>query len=92
MITKNWMPTLAGLISAAASFVMFAQYGGFYTFPKWAMGLALFANAGGLAGLGITAKQYNTTGGTVGQPSTPEALAAANQAPAIGANAPVTKS
>ena len=81
MLGKNWMPTLAGLITAAASGVLFMQQGGYYNFPHWVMGLAMFANIGGLAGLGITAKQYNTTGGSVGQPSTPEALAIANQAP-----------
>lgn len=84
----NWMPTLAGLISSATSLVMFLQQGGYYQFPMWAIGIAMFANVGGLAALGITAKQYNTTGGTVGQPSTPEALKKANQAPSE-ANPPV---
>lgn len=40
------------------------------------------------AGLAL-AKDYNVTGGTVGQPSTPQALADANQAPAVGPAAPV---
>lgn len=80
---KNWMPTLAALISAAGSFVLFAQNSGMYTFPKLAVALALFMNVGGLAALGITAKQFNVTGGTVGTPSTPEALAVANQAPSV---------
>jgi len=42
---------------------------------------------GGLAAFGIVAKDANVTGGSVGQPSTPEALHAANQAPSI-ANPP----
>jgi len=84
---KNWMPTVAAAISAAASFVMFAQFGNFLEVPKWVMGLAMFAQAGGLAAFGIVAKQYNVTGGSVGQPSTPEALHAANQAPSV-ANPP----
>ena len=37
--------------------------------------------------LGFVAKDFNTTGGTVGQPSTPAALQAANQAPSA-ANPP----
>lgn len=86
----NWMPTVAGLISAATSLVMFLQQGGYYQFPMWAIGVAMFANVGGLAGLGIVSKQFNVSGGTVGQPSTPEALQKANQAPSA-TNPPVPK-
>lgn len=41
-----------------------------------------------IGAIGLFAKDSNVTGGTVGQPSTPKALAAANQAPAAGADAP----
>jgi len=80
---KNWMPTVAAVISAAGSLVMFLQLGGFADFPKWAMGICLFAQAGGLTAFGIVTKQYNVTGGSVGQPSTPQALADANQHPSV---------
>lgn len=78
---KNWMPTVTAAISAAGSLVMFLQLGGFADFPKWAMGICLFAQAGGLAAFGVVTKQYNVTGGSVGQPSTAQALADANQHP-----------
>ncbi len=87
-ISKSWMPTLAGLISAGASFVLFAGLGGFVQFPRWAMAFALFAQSGALAAFGVVTKQFNVTGGNVGQPSTPEALHAANQAPSL-VNPPV---
>ena len=86
---KNWMPTVAAGISAVASLVMFLQLGGFAEIPKWVMGIAMFASAGGLAAFGIVAKQYNVTGGTVGQPSTPQAISDSNHAPAVGAAAPI---
>jgi len=40
--------------------------------------------------LGFLAKDFNVTGGTVGQPSTPQALEAASQAPST-ANPPKLK-
>jgi hypothetical protein len=76
---KNWMTTVAGLVSAAASFVLFAGLGGMMTFPKPVMAIALFAQVGGLAAFGVVAKQYNVTGGTSGQPSSTRALLDANQ-------------
>ena len=79
MVSKNWMPTLAAVISAAASLMIFMQFGGFYDFPRWVLGILAFIQAGGTAALGITAKQYNVTGGNVGQPSTPQALADSGQ-------------
>jgi hypothetical protein len=46
-----------------------------------------------LSGVGLMlAKDSNVTGGTKGTPSTPQALADANQAPAVGVNAPVPAS
>jgi hypothetical protein len=39
--------------------------------------------------LGFFAKDSAVTGGTIGQPSTPQALSDANQAAALGASAPV---
>lgn len=68
---KNWMTSIAGLASAGASYILFAQPLGYLNPPHWLLGLAFFVQIGGLAALGITAKQYNVTGGTV--PQTPEA-------------------
>lgn len=45
------------------------------------MKLLFFLFLIGLAGFGITAKDRDVTGGTKGQPSSPGALKAANQAP-----------
>jgi hypothetical protein len=80
-LPANWKTSLMGLISAAAAFVLYAQSSHMVNFPTWATALAGFVQIGGLAGLGLTAKDFNTTGGTVGQPSTLEALTAANQQP-----------
>ncbi len=68
MISKT---TIAAVISAGASFVLFAVPLHLITVPNWVTAVALFAQVGGLAGLGIVAKDYNVTGGTVG--ATPEA-------------------
>lgn len=85
------MPTVAGILSAGASFVLFGTSLHYITVPSWLVGLSMFAAVGGLSFLGITAKQYNVTGGQVGQPSTPDALEKANQAP-NASNPPVPKS
>ncbi len=74
MLAKNWMPTAAAAISAMASLMIFMQFGGFADFPRWVLGILAFIQAGGTAALGVTAKQFNVTGGSVGQPSTPEAV------------------
>jgi len=51
---KDWKTTLFGLVSAFFAFVLFSpQY-----FPSWLHDLSAFAVVGGLAGLGITAKDY----------------------------------
>ena len=78
---KNWMPTVSAVVSAVASYIPFAESGGFAHFPPWVNGIAMFVQMGGLISLGITAKQYNVTGGSIGQPSTHAALVDANQAP-----------
>ena len=70
---KSWKTTLTSAISAGAAFVLFAQQLNYIAFPKWAMAIAMFTMAGGLAGLGVTAKDSNVTGGTVA--ATPEAQA-----------------
>jgi hypothetical protein len=88
MISKNWMTTVAGIVSGCASLILFLHLGGFVVFPHWVMGLVAFIQAGGTMSLGIVAKQYNMTGGTVGQPSTAQALLDSNTQPAAGVNKP----
>jgi hypothetical protein len=63
--------TISGILTAAASFVLFASQLNLMMFPKWAIAVAMFAQVGGLASMGITAKDYNATGGT--KPMTQEA-------------------
>ena len=51
---KDWKTTLFGLASALFAFVLFSpEY-----FPSWMRDVSSFAVAGGLAGLGITAKDH----------------------------------
>lgn len=61
---SSYKTSVSAILSAAASFVLFAPQVGM-TFPKWATALAMFVSIGGLAALGIEAKDYNVTGGTV---------------------------
>ena len=63
MFKANWKTTVFGVLSAFFSFVLFKPefFGGA---SSWIHGLAQFVVVGGLAGLGITAKDYNVTGGT----------------------------
>jgi hypothetical protein len=77
---KSWKTTVTSIISAIGAFVLFSQFGGYYNFPKIVLGFAVFMQAGGLAAFGIVAKDSNVTGGTVGQPSTPQALIQSNTA------------
>lgn len=42
-------------------------------FPVWVSGVAAFVITGGLAALGINAKDKNVTGGSVSQPGIPVA-------------------
>jgi hypothetical protein len=55
---KNWKTTALGLISAVASFVMFSPE----TFSRWpwVVTLAKFVTVGGLAGIGLAAKDSST--------------------------------
>jgi hypothetical protein len=59
---RSWKTTAAAAVSAASSFVLFAQFGGFIDMPRWAMGMAMFAHVGGLTAFGIAAKDYNVSG------------------------------
>lgn len=59
----NWKTTLSGLVSSAAGLVLALSAGGVVE-PKWLSLTAGFVLAGGLAGLGIAAKDNNVTGGS----------------------------
>ena len=70
----SWKTTVSAAVSAGASFVLFASQPPFAIhFPAWVAALAMFAMVGGLASLGINAKDSNVTGGTVVQPGIPVA-------------------
>lgn len=84
-LTASWKTTAAGLASLALS--AYAGYqggGGFMVAIHDPKVQTLFI----LGVLGLVAKDGNVTGGSKGTPSTPEALSAANQAPATGPDAP----
>ena len=57
----SWKSTLAGIFTAFFAFVLFSPE--LFSQPQWLVPLAKFAVVGGLAGLGIVAKDYNATGG-----------------------------
>lgn len=59
---KSWKTTVASIVSAAASFVLFSAFDGDIAWPHWVVKIALFASAGGLVAFGVTAKDYNVTG------------------------------
>lgn len=84
----SWKTTIASLISAIGSFILYAQVSHYVTFPPLLIGIAMFMHLGGLASFGIVAKDYNVTGGSIGQPSTVTSLLTANQMASI-VNPPV---
>jgi hypothetical protein len=73
----SWKTTLAGLIS------LFLGAMQAYSLHDWGAAIKdpRVQTAVLLGILGMLAKDSNVTGGTTGQPSTPKALADANQAP-----------
>lgn len=60
MTVKNWKTTLAGVATALFAFILFSPE----TFSRWPwlVAIAKFATAGGIAGIGIAAKDNNVTG------------------------------
>jgi hypothetical protein len=80
----SWKTTIIGLAAAILAVVQGVQVN------NWRQMISdpTFQTKVLIAVLGFFAKDWNTTGGTVGQPSTPEALHAANQAPST-VNPPV---
>jgi len=62
LLINSWQPTVASIITAFFSFVLFSP-DLFADYP-WLIELSRFGAAGGLVALGISAKQYNKSGGT----------------------------
>ena len=62
---KNWKTTVFSIITAFFGFVLFDPQ----WFPPIIVSVAKFGAAGGLLGLGLSAKDNNVTGGTVAQPT-----------------------
>ncbi len=56
---RNWKTSLLGIATAFFAFVVFDPQ----WFPDYIVSMAKFAAVGGLAGLGIVAKDWNKTGG-----------------------------
>jgi hypothetical protein len=61
-MVKSWKTTVSAAVAAAGSFVLFAQTLNYIAFPKWALGMAAFIHIGGLANLGIAAKDADVSG------------------------------
>lgn len=78
----SYKTTICSVISAGASFVLFSSQLHMIVYPQWAVAVAMFASIGGLAALGIVAKDYNATGGTV--PVTTEAAVRVEKDEAAG--------
>ena len=71
---KSWKSTVSAVISVAGLFVIFASGAPYNVhFPVWLSALADFMALGGLAGLGINAKDAQVTGGSIVQPGVPVA-------------------
>ena len=60
---RSWKTTASAAASAAASFVLFSHILHMLTWPQWALAIAMFAQVGGLAAFGVSAKDFNVTGG-----------------------------
>lgn len=71
----SWVPKIGGIL---AGLPILLTQAGFIASPVEAHYLSLVSGVGILI-LGLSAKQSNVHGGTVGQPSSPEARAAVNQ-------------
>jgi hypothetical protein len=63
-VSTSWKTTVTAAVSAAASFVLFSYVLHMILWPQWVLAVALFAQAGGLLSLGISAKDFDMVGGT----------------------------
>jgi hypothetical protein len=79
LTSGSWKTTVLGLISAAATFIV-ANPDMFSKWP-WLRTVAVFVMTGGLAGLGLTAKDSSVTGGTKANPTNDPAAVAATAVP-----------
>ena len=60
MLQGSWKTTALGLLSAGFGYIAFTPDD--FSRHLWLVHLARFVAAGGIAGLGIAAKDYNVTG------------------------------
>ncbi len=58
---RSWKSTLSGAVSSGAALVVLLSTQG-VAVPHWLVVTAGFVLAGGLASMGIVAKDYNVTG------------------------------
>lgn len=59
---RSWKTTACAAACAFTSFVLFSEQLHMIQWPVWCTGIAMFANIGGLAAFGISAKDYNVSG------------------------------
>jgi hypothetical protein len=59
---RSWKTTFAAGAAALAGFVVFANSQHLIEFPPWMVAAAGYIQMGGLAALGISAKDYNVSG------------------------------
>lgn len=57
---RNWKTTASGTLSALGSFVLFSHSLHMIVWAPWALAIALFAQVGGMAQFGISAKDSST--------------------------------
>ncbi len=78
----SWKTTLLGLISAAAGFVAFSP--ALFAKWPWVNEVAKYIMVGGMAGIGIAAKDSAVTGGTILQAgAVPDATLHAEAKPSV---------
>lgn len=59
---RSWKTTTAATAAALAGFVIFANSQHLMQFPDWLVAVSGYIQLGGLAALGISAKDYNVSG------------------------------
>jgi hypothetical protein len=64
-IMENWKTTASALVTAIFGFILFSPE--YFEQVPWLVSIAKYFAAGGLIGLGFSAKDSNVTGGTVQQ-------------------------
>ncbi len=68
-IPSSWKTAVFSLMTAVFGFILFSPE--YFTSYPWVVSLAKYFAAGGLVGMGLSAKDYNVVGGTVDNGKTP---------------------